>query len=329
MAQAIRPAKPRPPVARAPAEQRPWSRELEDARGDFTIYLRVECGLSRATLDGYGRDLRDLFLDLHAAGVTSPREITGRVLAEHLRSLKIDRGMASTTITRHLSTIKVFCKWMVARRIVEANPADLLERPTRWKKLPGVLSPSQMRRLIESPQPPLTNCEGLPYWVRDRAMLELMYASGLRASEVGAVGLQDFHEKLGVIRVTGKGDKQRLVPMGEPAQEALNRYLAECRPKLVRPPLDKGRIFLSRTGRPLERAAVWRIVRKHASAAGLGDVHPHMLRHSFATHLLVGGADLRTVQELLGHSDISTTEIYTHVDKSRLKTVHKQFHPRG
>ena len=319
----------RPGPAGASVKDHPWSRELEDARGDFAIYLRVECGLSRATLDGYGRDLRDLLRDLHAAGVTTPREITGRVLAEHLRSLKIDRAMASTTITRHLATIKVFCKWMVARGIVEANPADVLERPTRWKRLPGVLSPSQMRRLIEAPQPPLTNCEGVPYWVRDRAMLELMYASGLRASEVGAVGLQDFHEKLGVIRVTGKGDKQRLVPMGEPAQEALNRYLAECRPRLVRPPLDKGRIFLSRTGRPLERVAVWQIVRKHAKAAGLGDVHPHMLRHSFATHLLVGGADLRTVQELLGHADIATTEIYTHVERSGLKALHKKFHPRG
>jgi len=316
------------------AEPPPWSPALDHARGDFLVYLRVECGLSPATLESYTRDLRDLLLDLTAAGVASPDGITPRLLAEHVISLTRDRELAPASVARHLATIKVFSRWLVARGLLEADPSDLLDQPARWRKLPDVISPARMRRLVEAPQPP--GGEGgaadgaLPLWRRDRALLELMYACGLRASEVGTLGLAEHDPKLGVLRVLGKGDKQRLVPMGEPAQETLGAYLEHCRPRLIRPDgRDKGRIFLSRTGRPLERVAVWQIVRKHAAAAGLGHVHPHVLRHSFATHLLIGGADLRVVQELLGHADLSTTQIYTHVDRTHLKDVHARFHPRG
>jgi integrase/recombinase XerD len=300
---------------------------------EFLMYIRVECGLSANTLAAYQRDLRDLLLDLHARGVERIAEVQPRQLTDHLAALKTGRGMAASSIIRHMATIKVFFRWLSARGFIAENPADILDRPTRWKKLPGVLSPKQLRQLLEAPGPPIWDGAGEPpppLWLRDRAMLELMYASGLRASEVGAVQLTDLHETLGVVRITGKGNKQRLVPVGKPALAAIARYVAECRPRLVKPGgKDQGRLLLSRSGRALERVAVWQIVKKHAAAAGLRHVHPHVLRHSFATHLLAGGADLRVVQELLGHSDIATTQIYTHVDRSQLKHVHAKHHPRA
>jgi len=182
-----------------------------------------------------------------------------------------------------------------------------------------------MRRLLRAPEE-----QGGPLWRRDRAMLELMYASGLRASEVALVREVDLNERTRTILVHGKGSKQRLVPVGRPALGAIEAYRVETRPELVRRGggRDEGRLLLSRTGRPLERVAVWQIVRRCAAAAGLGPVHPHVLRHSFATHLLGGGADLRVVQELLGHADIATTQVYTHVDADRLRDVVRRHHPR-
>jgi integrase/recombinase XerD len=216
-----------------------------------------------------------------------------------------------------------------------------MELPTRWKRLPGVLSPRQMKALLEAP---LTMAKAekerdadgdngaRSLWLRDKAMLELMYAAGLRASEVGVLRSNEYNPTLGVVLVTGKGNKQRMVPVGKPAQKWISRYLVEVREPLTSKwpdARDQQRLLLSNTGRPLERVAVWQIVRRCANSAGLREVHPHMLRHSFATHLLAGGADLRVVQELLGHSDIATTQIYTHVDRSRLRDVVKKHHPRG
>lgn len=314
------------------------SLELDALRAAFLTYLRIECGLRPNSVEAYGRDLRDLIEDLAAAGVRSADRVTPRHLTDHLAALKNTRRMQSSSVARHLATIKVFFRWLAAEGRIGHNPADVLEQPTRWRRLPGVLSPKQVKALIEAPRPP-DEAEVMrrphlgrqpPLWLRDRALLELMYACGVRASEVGALHLTDLHDTLGVVKITGKGGKQRLTPMGEPARRALKRYLNECRGQLVRPGgNDKGRFFLSRTGRPLERVAVWQIVKRHAAAAGLRDVHPHTLRHSFATHMLVGGADLRVVQELLGHADIGTTQIYTHVDHTRLLHVHKQFHPRA
>lgn len=301
----------------------------------FLNYLRIECGLAANTLEAYARDLRDLAANLAEAGACTPDAMTPRLLAEHLAGLRSRRRMASASVARHLATIKMFCRWLQSQNRIAENPADWLEQPTRWRKLPNVLSPNQVRRLVEAPAPPPpgeADDEGgapLPLWLRDRALLELMYACGLRASEVGRVTLTDLNETIGVVRVNGKGGKQRLVPMGRPAEAAIDEYVQACRPKLLRPDgRDLSRLFLSRTGRPLERVAVWQIVKKHAAVAGLRDAHPHTLRHSFATHLLVGGADLRVVQELLGHADVTTTQIYTHVDRRRLKEVHQRFHPR-
>ncbi len=298
---------------------------LSRARDDFLAYLRVEAGLAAATLDAYGRDLKDLLGDLADAGVDRAGAIEPEHLAAHLRALARARSLQPVSIARHLATIRVFCRFLRAEGRIKDDPARLLERPTRWKRLPGVLSPAVMRKLLAAPAP-----EHGRLWLRDRAMLELMYASGLRASEVGSLQQREYNATLRVVIVTGKGGKQRLVPVAQAAQEWIERYLGELRPHLARRQdgRDGGRLLLSGTGRPLERVAVWQIVRRNARRAGLGDVHPHMLRHSFATHLLVGGADLRTVQELLGHADIATTQIYTHVDRSRLKEVIRRHHPR-
>ena len=292
---------------------------------DYLAFVRVEAGLAPSTVEAYRRDLVEMARDLTDHGVASPEATGTEDLANHLRRLHLERGLAPGSIIRHLASIRVFFRFLHAERRLDRDPARVLERPTKWKKLPSVLSPARMRKLVDAPAP-----EHGALWRRDKAMLELMYASGLRASEVGAVGVDDYNGTLGTLLVTGKGSKQRLVPMGLPAIEAIERYLAELRPHLARFPdrRDRHRLILSAQGRPLDRVAVWRIVRKYAAIAGLRDVHPHVLRHSFATHLVAGGADLRVVQELLGHADIGTTQVYTHVDRTRLREVVRTCHPR-
>ena len=303
----------------------PTDAGFADPVGEFLTWLRVEAGLSPATLDAYGRDLRDLVGDLCKQGVRSVEHTEPDHLAEHLRGLHRHRGLQASSIARHLATLRVFFRFLLANERIGDDPTRLLESPTRWKRLPGVLSPGKMKKLLAAPAP-----EHGRLWLRDKAMLELMYAAGLRASEVAMLGIDDYNTTVSVLLVTGKGLKQRLVPVGRPARESTDRYLTELRPRLGRwsDGRDARRLLLSNTGRPLERVAVWHIVRRNARAAGLGDVHPHQLRHSFATHLLAGGADLRVVQELLGHADIATTQIYTHVDRSRLREVIRKHHPR-
>lgn len=307
--------------------------DFERARRSFTAFLRVECGLSANTLEAYGRDLAELLADLSARGRAGPKETLPRDLREHIAALRSQRGLAASSVIRHMATARVFFRWLMSSGVLSDNPADALDRPHQWRRLPGVLSPRQVRLLIEAPKPNPARANVVPLHLRDRAMLELMYACGLRASEAADLCLSDLQPTLGVALVNGKGGKQRLVPIGKPARAAIERYVELCRPRLAgdgvkRPDRTRGRLLLSRAGRPLERVAVWQLVRKNALAAGLRDVHPHMLRHSFATHLLAGGADLRVVQELLGHSDIATTQVYTHVDSSRLRAVTRKFHPR-
>lgn len=309
----------------------------------FLTFLRVECGLLPNSLDAYGRDAAQLMWSLHEAGVDSLAKAEPRMLSQHLSSLKTQRHLDGASVIRHLATIRVLFRWAVGIGKCAVDPTSILDRPTRWKKLPDVLSPAQVNKLLnavgESDPASKRTSDGedagdargraaVPMQLRDRALLELLYASGLRASEVCSISVNDVHPTLGVVRVTGKGNKQRLVPMGEPAKRAVAEYLQQCRPMLDR--LDgrsHGALLLSSTGKPLERVRVWQLVQHYAKRAGL-KVYPHMLRHSFATHLLIGGADLRVVQEMLGHADIATTQIYTHVDRTRLKQVHKQFHPR-
>lgn len=293
---------------------------------DFLTWLRVEGGLSAATLSAYGRDLRDLVEDMSEHDIVVPDDVGPRDLAAHVQTLHRDRGMQPSSIARHLSTIRMFFKYLEAERRIERSPAGPLVPPTRWKRLPGVLSPKQMRTLVEAAAPGTSKL-----WQRDRALVEVMYGAGLRASETGTLRLSDWKQELAVVLVTGKGDKQRLVPIGGPAMEAIERYCKELRPHLARfdDGRDEGRLLLSHTGRPIERVAVWQIIRRLAVRASLDNVHPHMLRHSFATHMLAGGADLRVVQELLGHADIATTQIYTHVDRSHLRDVVQQCLPRN
>jgi len=292
----------------------------------FLTYLRVEAGLAPRTIEAYEGDLVHMTTDFASHGPGSVEDVTTRHLADHLRRLHRERGLASATIVRHLSTIRIFFRYLHANALIETNPADLLETPTRWRRLPGVMSERHVRSLLEAATP-----DAGRLWLRDRAVVELLYAGGLRASEVGALGLNDYDPALRILRVLGKGSKQRLVPIGVPAHDALRAYLAELRPLLAvhEDRRDRGRIMLTSTGRPLSRVDVWHVVRRLAERAGLEGIHPHKLRHSFATHLLAGGADLRVVQELLGHADIATTQIYTHVDQARLLEVHQRFHPRA
>ena len=291
----------------------------------FNAYIRIECGLARATLEAYGRDLDDLVGDLSARGVTTPAAVEPAHLVEHVRFLSRERGLDPATIVRHVSTVRVFFRFLHASNLIAANPARLLERPTKWRKLPNVISPAQMKKLVEAPTP-----DNSDLWERDRAILELMYAAGLRASEVGSVRLNQWFPTIASLHVIGKGSKQRVVPVGMLAAQALTRWLEAVRPGIVQGDEARAdhRLFVSTRGRPLERVAVWMLVKKYAAAAGLHNVHPHVLRHSFATDLLRGGCDLRTVQEFLGHSSVVTTQIYTHVDKSRLRETVTRFHPR-
>ncbi|MGD9688700.1 MAG: tyrosine recombinase [Phycisphaerales bacterium] len=316
---------------------------LADAARAFNVYLRVEAGLSRNTIAAYSRDLEDLLADLVAHGRTAPEQISLRDLTEHLARLKSTRGMSGSTVTRHIATIRVFFKFLVISERVKENPSAHLEQPTRWKRLPKVLSPRQAAQLVDSGGASrLARRDHKPGQIdltlRDRCLLELLYSCGIRASEAAALGMDDVKPAQGVVLVTGKGNRQRLVPIGKPALRAVSEYLRDLRPRLASGAVgsaragasgrDRGRLLLSRSGRPLERVSIWKLVRAHALQAGLPPTHPHVLRHSFATHLLAGGADLRVVQELLGHADIATTQIYTHVDRSRLKEVHRQYHPR-
>jgi integrase/recombinase XerD len=291
----------------------PEAPEFDRAVDAFIAYVRVEAGLSPATLEAYARDLRAMVTQLAATGLRTPDDVTVDHLAAHIRWLGTEGALDPRSIVRHLATMRVFFRWLHANTRIRRDPARLLERPTTWKRLPGTMTPGQMKRLVEAPCP-----DHGALWLRDRAMLELMYAAGLRASEVGALKLK------------GKGNKQRIVPIGQPAVDATERYLAELRPHLARhnDGRDRFRVLLSVTGRPLERVAVWQIVTRVARAAGIEGVHPHLLRHSFATHLVGGGADLRVIQELLGHADIGTTQVYTHVDRSHLRRAIEKFHPR-
>ena len=197
-------------------------------------FIRVECGLAAASVEAYARDLETLMLDLQQRGIEREQDLTPHALVAHVRSLTRERGYSGATVARHIATIRVYCRFLCARGDLTENPADHLDQPAKWRTLPGVLSVRQMRALLEAPAPPEDPRPGAaPLWIRDRAILELMYASGLRASEVGAIGVGDVLEREGIVRVLGKGDKQRLVPMGAPARDALTRYLKECRPMLV------------------------------------------------------------------------------------------------
>ncbi len=331
---------------RPPKTKPPLPKPLADALGDVMMYYRVEAGLSAATLDGYGRDLRQLLGWLGERGTLQLEAVTYQDLAEYMQWLRVERKLDAKSVVRHLSTMRSLFKHLLANKKIERDPTEHLERPHQWRRLPNVLTPKQMRNLVDAPEqsPPSAKRKAktrteddvqqdrsdVDLRIRDRAMLELMYSSGLRANETTTISLSDIMQEQRCLRVFGKGSKVRLVPVGEPAWIALQDYLTTTRPQLVTPDRkDKGRVFISISGRPLSRMTVWKVVKRYSQEAGLRDVHPHTLRHSFATHLLSGGADLRVVQTLLGHADIATTQIYTHIDKDKVKEWLEANHPRN
>ncbi|MFI5228045.1 MAG: site-specific tyrosine recombinase XerD [Gemmatimonadales bacterium] len=288
----------------------------------FSDFLTLEQGTSPRTLEAYRRDVERLvdFAGLH--GAPTPLDVTSRLLRDFVYHLK-DVGLAPASIRRNISAVRTYFRFLLADGVVARDPSERLETPKRWRTLPEVLTVDEVMKLLAAP----TLDEPLAF--RDRAMLELAYGAGLRVSEWITIAVRDvlFQERL--VRVFGKGSKERLVPIGRSAIGAVATYLRELRPRLERGD-GKGILFLNARGEPLTRMGAWKILRKHVERAGITKpVSPHTLRHSFATHLLERGADLRAVQEMLGHADISTTQIYTHVDREYLRQVHRQFHPRG
>lgn len=287
----------------------------------FVEYLRSECHLADNTVVAYRRDL-DRFYSWLAGRTIGNLQI--QELAEYTFWLH-QKKLAPASIARHIVSLKLFCRYLQLEGLLRDNLAELLGSQKLWERVPKVLSPGTVDALMEGPT------AGDGYWKRDRALLELLYATGCRASEMSNLRLRDLHLDEGYCRCLGKGNKERLVPLGRRAKEAVNRYLAEERPEIIqRTGTSAEWVILSRRGLRLRRERIWELFKKYATRVGIAsNMSPHSLRHSFATHLLAGGADLRQVQEMLGHASIATTQIYTHVDPSRLKAVHKKFHPRG
>lgn len=288
----------------------------------FTDYVALEQGLSPRTQEAYQRDLARFAEYAEARGAKTPPDITAQLLREYVYHLK-DLGLSPASIRRNVSAVRTYFRFLTGDGVVVRDPSERLETPKRWRTLPEVLTVEEVQRLLASP----TLDDALVF--RDRALLELAYGAGLRVSEWITLGVRDLLLEDGLVRVFGKGSKERLVPIGRAAIGAAAIYLRELRPRLEKGG-GKGILFLNARGAPLTRMGAWKILRGHVERAGIAKhVSPHTLRHSFATHLLEGGADLRAVQEMLGHVDIATTQIYTHVDREYLRRVHRSFHPRG
>jgi len=290
---------------------------------EFLDYLQAECGLAPNTRKAYQADLRAFLGHVLTEGVDRCGSLKPSHVETFLAVLR-GRGLAVSSAARTLAAVRMFCRYLVLTGVLGHDPTAGIEAPRQWHRLPTVLDDRAVRELLEGPQ---AGCDA--HALRDKAILILLYASGMRASELAGLEIDSVHSQLGVARVMGKGAKERIVPVADAALQAIDTYRRQCRPSLLQDPQER-RLFLSRTGRPLCREDVFRVVRKYVRRVGLrGRISPHTLRHSFATQLLARGADLRSVQEMLGHADIATTQIYTHVDVSRLKAVHKKFHPRG
>lgn len=288
----------------------------------FAEGLLLQDGASPRTIEAYGRDLTRLVAFAVAKGARAPDAVTATILRDHLYQLK-DLGLAPASLRRAVSAVHTYFAFLLAEGVVRADPSERLEAPKKGRALPDVMTVAEIKKLLAAPS--LDDALAL----RDRAMLELAYGAGLRVSEWIGITVQDLQLDEGLVRVFGKGAKERLVPIGRSALGAVALYIRELRPRLERGS-GEGKLFLNARGAPLSRMGAWKILQKHVKRAGLSKrITPHTLRHSFATHLLEGGADLRAVQEMLGHADISTTQIYTHVDREYLRSVHKQFHPRG
>ena len=288
----------------------------------FQDYLALEAGHSRNTIESYLRDLRRFVAFAGVRGARGPAGVTRKLLREFVYGLK-DLGLSAATIRRQVSAIRTYYGFLLAEGRAEIDPSDRLEMPRRGRRLPDTLSVGEVEALLAAPQ------ADEPLAWRDRALLELAYGAGLRVSELCGLTVADLLLTEGLVRVLGKGSKERLVPIGRQVIGAVSVYLHQVRPDLDRGK-SKDRVLLNGRGAPLSRVGAWGVVKRRAKQAGIRKrVTTHTLRHSFATHLLEGGADLRAVQEMLGHADLATTQIYTHIDREYLRSVHRQFHPRG
>ncbi len=288
----------------------------------FTTYLRTECHLADNTVQAYGRDLRRL---IGWMGSTPANRLKLSDLSEFVAALQAEQ-LAPASISRAIVATRMFFKYLQLEGVVQDNPAELLGAQKMWDRIPKAITPAAVDRFLAAPARYDT------YWLRDSCILELLYATGCRVSEVCDLLSANVHLGEGFCLVEGKGSKQRMVPIGQRAIAVIKSYLGDQRPGLLgeRDPASTPWLILSRTGRRLRREAVWELVKRYALRADIDpEISPHTLRHSFATHLLAGGADLRQIQELLGHASIQTTQIYTSVDSSRLKRIHKEFHPRA
>ncbi len=284
----------------------------------FLNYLTVEKGLSANTLDAYERDIRKFkdFLDKSSTPITGFRRAD---LTEFLMFLR-DAGNQSTTLARNIAALRGFCKFMLMEGIMKEDPIENVATPKGWKRIPKVVGVEEVAALASKPS-------GKKLSLRDRAMIEMLYSSGLRASEVINIKLGDINYEAGFIIVRGKGSKERLVPVNETALDTIKQYIDESRPEILRNRISQF-LFLAKGGKPMTRQRLWQLIKTYAKELSI-EMSPHTLRHCFASHLLEGGADLRALQKMLGHTDISTTQIYTKVTPERLKKVHKQHHPRG
>ncbi len=316
----------------SPSRANPCPEELRP----FLVYLQSERGMAQNTLDAYRRDLTDTIQFLKERNQTLESG-SAEDFRQYLQ-LQTRNKQSTKTVTRRLAAIRVYLKYLEVLGHDKDNILQQLERPKPERDLPKIMSIDQVAKLIAAPQPETK------FYYRDVAILELLYAAGLRASELCTLLVKDVNLQVGAVRVFGKGSKERIVPIGRAAIGAINNYLQNSRSQLLntvsratRPaqpatrnaPNANDLLFLSRSGKPFDRISLWMLVERYAKKSGLlKKIGPHVLRHCFASHLLGGGADLRVVQELLGHSDITTTQIYTHVDTKRLKEVHKRFHPR-
>ena len=291
---------------------------------DFLDYLTVEAGLSDNTVLAYGRDLKGFLTYCKSNGIRQLQQINPSVIQNYMVLLSRS-NKAESSIKRCLAAIRMLLRFARLTGQVCDDFTAILEGPKLWQKLPTICSKNQVISIINAPSPSES------FYLRDKAMLELLYATGVRASELAGLKTSDLNLDIGYLRCLGKGNRERIIPIGKAAIAAAVEYLTKLRPKLVRSKagFSSDFLLLSRTGRPLSRIEIWRLVKKYAIRAGMpGSLTVHTLRHCFATHLLAGGADLRSVQEMLGHVDIATTQIYTHVDQERLRSIHKKFHPR-
>lgn len=291
---------------------------------EYLDYLSVECGLADNTILAYRRDLRKLGQFLASDGVTDIQGLTARAVQRFVAALS-KQSLGLSSISRCVAAVRMFLRYLYMVGQMTEDRTNLLDSPKASHRLPRVLAYEHVEALIMAPDP------DSQLYLRDKAILELLYACGLRVSELCTLNVKDVNMRIGFLRCLGKAKRERIIPIGQSAIQALNDYVSQLRPQLIQQAnqLDQQRLFVSRRGRNLDRANVWRLVKRYATSAGLtGKISPHTLRHCFASHLLQGGADLRMVQEMLGHVDVATTQIYTHVDQRRLKEIYHKYHPR-